>query len=94
MGVTATAKPGAEGGSIVPIYDFRCRDCGQVVELLVRETRSEEIFCPACQGRMERLPSAARLVRSSRGQGGFTCCGREERCETPPCSTGGGCHRG
>jgi ubiquinone/menaquinone biosynthesis C-methylase UbiE len=24
---------------------------------------------------------------------GHTCCGREERCETPPCSDGGTCRR-
>lgn len=78
------------GGNKVPIYDYRCADCGHVAELLVREAGSTPVRCPSCQGeRIERLPSAARMVSAHRTQGS-TCCGREERCETPPCSSGGG----
>lgn len=36
--------------------------------------------------------SSSRLVRRSLGEGG-TCCGRTERCDTPPCSDDGVCKR-
>ncbi len=43
---------------------------------------------------VEKLPSAGHRLAASHGNGGHTCCGREERCETSPCSTGGSCCHG
>jgi putative FmdB family regulatory protein len=73
----------------MPIYDYRCPDCGRVVEMLVRTAGREPAACPLCNGsRLERLPSAGSLVRS-RGSVA-TCCGKDERCDAPPCSSSGG----
>jgi putative FmdB family regulatory protein len=75
----------------MPIYDYRCSDCGEVVERLVRSTESSPSPCPSCEGeRMERLPSAGHMAHFH-SSGGSTCCGREERCETPGCSDSGSC---
>jgi putative FmdB family regulatory protein len=39
----------------VPLYDFKCRDCGEQFEALVLKT---EPACPACQSRnLEQLIS-------------------------------------
>jgi putative FmdB family regulatory protein len=40
----------------VPLYDFRCEDCGHQFEALVRGNTQPE--CPSCHsGRLERLLS-------------------------------------
>lgn len=78
----------------MPIYDYRCLDCGRVVELLVRGASSEGTGCPTCHGtRLEKLPSAGHILKSHRPVGS-TCCGPEDRCETLPCFNSEGCCRG
>ncbi len=77
----------------MPIYDFRCHVCGEVSEFLVANfSDSGTLSCPGCGSQnLERLISAPSLLKSRANAPGTTCCGREERCETPPCSTGGQC---
>jgi len=80
----------------LPIYEYRCRDCGRVTEILARpDTSPAELRCRHCQGRnldkMISLPAAVRTGTSS--PKGKTCCGRDERCDRPPCSTGDACRR-
>lgn len=80
----------------MPIYDYRCQECGQVTEILHRGPGSEEpISCSKCGStRLERLLSApAVFIRGDSLTKGRTCCGREERCDTPPCSDDGLCRR-
>jgi len=82
-----------EGGNrAVPIYDFRCRDCGKVSEIFLRDA-GQVARCPDCgSDNMERLISASYMIKSAPAPG-TTCCGRTERCETPPCSSGDICRR-
>jgi len=78
----------------MPIYDYRCRGCGRVSEVFVRSS-DVEVSCPYCNGEdMERLVSASYMIRIDAAAPGTTCCGRTERCETPPCATDDVCHRG
>jgi len=79
----------------MPIYDFRCRECGEVSEYMTLSySASSTVVCSSCGSReLERLISAPSLLRSKASTPGTTCCGREERCETPACSTGEGCRR-
>ena len=78
----------------MPIYDFKCRECGEVSEVLVRNVESQDIKCPACGGsNTEKLISSSFLIKASQLATGGTCCGRAERCDSPPCSTGEGCRR-
>jgi len=78
----------------MPIYEYRCANCGGRVEVLVR-SRTATPSCPTCGSPLtEKLFSASHVLSSeSPRQPGHTCCGREERCDTPPCSGGGPCHR-
>jgi len=80
----------------MPIYDYRCAECGRVWEVFQRGQSADSLRCPDCGAtRAEKLPSAAVLARSATATTkGGTCCGREERCDRPPCGSGGGCHRG
>jgi putative FmdB family regulatory protein len=64
----------------MPLFDFRCRDCGNISEILV--LRSGEVpQCEACGSRkLEKLPAAPSSlsgVASSRlpGAGDHGCCG-------------------
>jgi putative FmdB family regulatory protein len=78
----------------MPIYEYKCRSCGQVIEVLVQGFFSPPTpRCPDCSQEMERRLSAASLVTEKSSHTGTTCCGREERCEKPPCSDGQRCHR-
>jgi putative FmdB family regulatory protein len=78
----------------MPIYDFKCKDCGRVFEMLVRNTDNQAIICPDCGvGSLEKLISSPVLVKAGRPSPGGTCCGRAERCASPPCNDGEGCRR-
>jgi len=71
----------------MPIYEYRCDTCGSVSEHLVLVQEETPARCRFCgSSRLNRIPSASYLSVSSAGRtGGRTCCGREERCERPPC---------
>ena len=62
----------------MPIYEYRCLNCGERFEKLVRSSEDkEEIVCPVCQSDFtERLPSAsATLGFSSRNLSGYRSFG-------------------
>jgi len=81
----------------MPIYEYRCNQCSHVSEILTAPGSGESLpLCKNCgSSDLEKLMSAPSiLLRDSGHVPGTTCCGREERCDTPPCSTGDGCRRG
>jgi len=84
----------------MPTYDYKCEVCGLTFEYRQAITESPLTVCPRCQGKVRRLISGGAGIllkgsghnRSRRDrdgcsmeQGGRTCCGRDERCEKPPC---------
>ena len=77
----------------MPIYEYRCSACGEEVELLVRSDATPA--CPHCGAPLtERLLSVPSRVTGHRSrERERTCCGRDERCEAPPCSAGEACRR-
>ena len=78
----------------MPIYEYRCKNCGERVEVLVRSGMNTPPLCPKCGSPLlEKLLSAPYIMKGERRPTGLTCCGREERCETPPCSVDGVCRR-
>jgi putative FmdB family regulatory protein len=82
----------------MPIYEYLCKACGKVSEFLVGVGQGEAtIRCRYCGSSHvnQKLSVSSFSMHSSRtgSQAGKTCCGKEERCDTPPCSTGGGCRR-
>jgi putative FmdB family regulatory protein len=50
----------------MPIYEYRCEDCGKISEFLVLKT--DEVFVPQCKRckskKMSRVLSRVRVVRS------------------------------
>ncbi|MBC7264172.1 MAG: zinc ribbon domain-containing protein [Chloroflexi bacterium] len=79
----------------MPIYEYRCDNCGEHVEIRCQQGEATPI-CPHCGGsRLTRVFSAPYLISGRmHREAGKTCCGREERCVTPPCSVEGSCQRG
>jgi len=77
----------------MPIYDYRCKQCGRVSEILVRNIHEDKVKCPICYSQsIERLVSVSYGIKPETKASGATCCGRTERCEAPPCSTDEVCH--
>jgi putative FmdB family regulatory protein len=42
----------------VPLYEYRCKDCGHQFEKIQSFSAPDEKECPVCQGPLERLISA------------------------------------
>jgi putative FmdB family regulatory protein len=78
----------------VPIYEYRCNDCHATFEQLVRT--GSVVTCPYCGGlSLDKLFSAPFVSSGKTARlAGHTCCGRQERCDAPPCSDETGCRRG
>jgi len=79
----------------MPIYEYQCKACDTVTEFLVGVGEDTVISCPDCGSTdMEKVMSTASILnRAVERIPGRTCCGREERCDTPQCSTGETCRR-
>lgn len=76
----------------MPIYEYNCGTCGGRVEVLVRSTATTPA-CPGCGSPLkDKLFSAPNILSGrTRRPAGHTCCGQEERCDSPPCSSEGTC---
>jgi len=64
----------------MPLYEYRCHDCGREFETYVRAW-GEAVACPACEsGQVDKLLStfafATAAGASSRAAGGGCGCGR------------------
>ncbi len=62
----------------MPIYEFKCMDCGNVFEELVMD--GEDVKCPSCgSSRCEKLISAPAFKIDGRIST-TSCCGAAESC--------------
>ena len=82
----------------MPIYEYKCKDCGRISEFLVGVVQDKvEIKCSHCGSKkLEKIFSKSFISTSGHligSQGGKTCCGRDERCDKPPCSDDDVCKR-
>lgn len=87
----------------MPTYEYLCESCGCKFEKFQNMSDEPLSKCPECGGKVKRLISKdLGLIVKGRGvntdyesetSSSKTCCGRTERCETPPCSSDGQCRR-
>ncbi|MFC1542980.1 FmdB family zinc ribbon protein [Candidatus Neomarinimicrobiota bacterium] len=86
----------------MPTYEYSCEKCGLRFEKLQEMSAEPVKECPECGGYTRRLIGRAGLIFKGSGfyttdynnvSPGATCCGRDERCEKPPCSDDGACKR-
>ncbi|MBF0480515.1 MAG: zinc ribbon domain-containing protein [Desulfovibrionaceae bacterium] len=51
----------------MPIYEYRCNECGQVFEEWQRDFKTREKACPVCKGESERIMSNTTFVLKGGG---------------------------
>jgi putative FmdB family regulatory protein len=81
----------------MPIYEYKCEECGKVTEVFLKSKNDKEnIVCKYCgSNKLKKMVSApGAVIMGTSNPKGTTCCGRTERCDTPPCSDNGVCKRG
>jgi putative FmdB family regulatory protein len=70
----------------MPIYEFKCQDCGKISELLVMR-KDEAVSCTSCNSQnLEKLMSAHNTANSGGGFAGPVpggCCGSPNSCGSP-----------
>lgn len=70
----------------MPIYEYRCEDCGAKFEKLVRRAgETEGLECPGCQKTNLKQEFSTFSARSAASHGGH------RNTSTPPCGGGGTC---
>jgi putative FmdB family regulatory protein len=84
-------------------YDYECENCGLRFAHRQAITEDPLAECPECRGKVRRLVSggAGFIIKGSDHgragrhgsdcsleRSGRTCCGRDARCEKPPCGGG------
>lgn len=67
----------------MPIYEYKCKECGETFEVLVRST--EKPACPQCGSK-----SLRKLVSGFSAPSEKSPCGRSKKASRE-CSHGGGC---
>jgi len=83
----------------MPIYEYECESCGYRFERFQKMSDLPVKVCPECGASVRKLIGAGTGI-IFKGSGfyatdyghrstGRTCCGRTERCESPPCSDDG-----
>ena len=88
----------------MPTYEYLCESCGHKFDKFQNMHDLPIEKCPKCGQEIRRLvsPGAGIIFKGNgfyqtdyknRHTGGGTCCGREERCDKPPCSDDGVCKR-
>ncbi|MGC9574987.1 MAG: FmdB family zinc ribbon protein [Desulfobacterota bacterium U4-17] len=81
----------------MPIYEFQCPICGEIQEAILPpgDSSAKGPPCKSCGADQSlRVISAHAKAPVGSKSPGHTCCGRQERCERPPCSAEGSCSRG
>ena len=51
----------------MPIYEYKCRRCGQVTELIEGAHDDPLKKCPSCAGKVERMMSAGAFILKGTG---------------------------
>ncbi|NOZ20145.1 MAG: zinc ribbon domain-containing protein [Planctomycetes bacterium] len=76
----------------MPLFEYRCKQCGEVSEILVKTNSREKPVCQKCgSAEVEKLLSSPAV----HVKGGSTtapacgrevrCCGRGQPCDAPSC---------
>ncbi|MCL5406490.1 MAG: zinc ribbon domain-containing protein [Deltaproteobacteria bacterium] len=72
----------------MPIYEFRCANCGKIEEFILSGSRQIEMKCGACGGEeLERIISRTNFVMGSSGSPG----GAGPSATTRSCGPGQSC---
>ena len=61
--------------SALPLYLFRCKECGHKFEKLTSISRMGETVCEKCGARVERVYDGVRVFGGKSGGGSSCSCG-------------------
>lgn len=76
----------------MPVYNYRCDKCETISEILKRDHSNSPVRCSECGSEsLKKLITSSYMIKMDSYSSGSTCCGRTERCDTPPCSNGSSC---
>ncbi|MBT4512053.1 MAG: zinc ribbon domain-containing protein [Chloroflexi bacterium] len=76
----------------MPIYDYKCENCGNVTEFLLNSHNSSPDNCPDCGGiNLERMLSASYMIKMGTPSSCGTCCEPSNSCNEAGCPAGGPC---
>jgi putative FmdB family regulatory protein len=66
----------------MPIYEYKCRECGKLSEFrVVSQSSTEKLSCKTCGSQMlDRKISVPSITSGRSVSPGQTCCGRDQRC--------------
>ncbi|MBQ6374209.1 MAG: zinc ribbon domain-containing protein [Clostridia bacterium] len=66
----------------MPIYDFKCKECGHRFELFTSISRRDAATCPKCGGAVERVYEGkwSMCLSSAGASGGCSCGGNCQGC--------------
>ena len=65
----------------MPIYDFRCTQCGHRFELMRSISNRDGVTCPKCGGSVARVYEGRWALGKSAGGGGCSCGGNCAGCK-------------
>ncbi|MDP8216832.1 MAG: zinc ribbon domain-containing protein [Candidatus Kaelpia imicola] len=81
----------------MPTYEYLCENCGYKFEKFQQMSDNPIKKCPKCSKSIKRLIGKGMGIifkgsgfyatdYRNNSSGNKTCCGRDERCDKPPCS--------
>jgi putative FmdB family regulatory protein len=69
----------------MPIYEYKCRDCGELSEFRISsQSDTEKIACKSCASKkLDRKFSVPSISSGRKEPQGQTCCGNPGSCSEP-----------
>jgi putative FmdB family regulatory protein len=81
----------------MPTYEYKCMNCGEIIEKFHGMNAAPEVHCPDCGGDAQRVIGAGAGIIVKGGSGASAgrpatrcgnaapCCGRDVPCGEPHC---------
>ncbi|HDM78690.1 MAG TPA: zinc ribbon domain-containing protein [Deltaproteobacteria bacterium] len=70
----------------MPIYEYQCEKCGNVMEVLVKPgvVDDEQLSCSMCgSSKMKKLLSTSAISMGETSDSAPSCCGIDNPCDNP-----------
>jgi putative FmdB family regulatory protein len=81
-----------KGPTPMPIFEYRCEECGKAFEEIVSSNQSEAVPCPVCASKKtEKLMSRIGGISMGKGGGDFACSSGAPCPGAVSCGAGGCC---
>lgn len=73
----------------MPIYDYKCKKCSTVSEVLVRSNDGQIVKCSSCGStNVEKLISSSYMINIVGSKPDAACLDRSAICDSQSCSSG------